>query len=247
MCYSRTGSLSVFRHEELESAMDDLRSCVNLDSLLNQNRGRTWPPAPARPVHVSGFLERAFADRLAVELLSRDDWSQSRYLVFPEEGTVRSVTDDEYRALPDGQQVRRHGSLSTIGAKTLRESAPLYRRLRRELLKPELLKALGKMMGMPVTPATDVNASTFRDGDFLAPHQDTFEGWVSSFVIYLTDTADCVGGELEFDNGAEQYRVSVQAGDAVFIPINQRFSHQVLRVDRGARLSLNFHLKAVSA
>ncbi len=100
------------------------------------------------------------------------------------------------------------------------------------------------MMGVRVRPATDVNASMYGKGDFLASHQDTFEDWVSSFVIYLTDTSDCVGGELEFFNGAERHRVSVEAGgDGVFIPIDDRFSHQVLAMEHGRRLSLNYHLR----
>ncbi len=123
--------------------MDNLYPRIGLDVVTQLNEGSSWPPVPTRPVHVRGFLDREYAKELAEELLSRDDWVQSRYLVFAEDELVRSVSDAEYRTGADGKKrcgVTAHWRPSAPSRSV--SLPPLYQRLRRELLKSEVFGLL---------------------------------------------------------------------------------------------------------
>jgi hypothetical protein len=226
-----------------------LINAVSLEKAGGALRLSDWPAAAEGPLELWDFLHYEQSLRILSELESAESWVRQWQIQEPGTGgKIRTVDEETFRSTaPRSSETQPfwYCAVRTLSLGRLR-GLPATSGLLTELNSKSFLDALSAKFGFAVAPASGVNGARYEEGDFLRAHQDNFEGWVGSLVVYLSRRAwsDEDGGRLGFHgaNGVSYARPAHNS--ACIIPISDRNYHWVEPVMSAAhsRLSLNLHL-----
>jgi Rps23 Pro-64 3,4-dihydroxylase Tpa1-like proline 4-hydroxylase len=164
-------------------------------------------------IQIGEFLDSASADRLLVDLEASDRW---RHLINSQE-RFYEIPGADWDALPEAERHRVARAVDEAAAfdfqyqyDTIRvpddveeraRSNTLLDRFAQFLSSGPVLDAMMRITGADDLVYADCQATRYRSGDFLTPHNDEVEGMHRRFAYVLSLTRDWLprwGGLLHF-------------------------------------------------
>ena len=147
-----------------------------------------------------------------------DELGWERLMVLRDGDHVRAVDEAAFEAALPGSRFSRHdraidivGALNATGTISASAQAILREFFAFAVLTPALATWISEILGGSPVKVGSVEFSRYRDGDFIAPHDDCVGARRCNLVSYLDV------GNNQGDGGA--LRVSGKTGEAVFQPL----------------------------
>lgn len=221
---------------------DNIFDNMEIENKILPNPYRNYPF-----MVIENFFSQKISKEIAVNIKMQSDVKKARVKIQDQFGIVDDTLDEKYRK---------------TNIYTLDDTYEKLYYKKFEKIKPKI----EEYFNLSITNATHIQALEYKKGFFYKKHADDSselvdkDGFTIGFknvapsrkittVLFGTSNCDIVenefcfsGGELVFnylyDENKNNITIKPKAGDMVIFPSNPYFSHEVLKVTAGYRLTL---------